>query len=176
MLGGNENLEAIDFLRRLNELTHGVCTGSDHARGGIDGLAAGFAADLHGGLGFSFKWNMGWMHDTLVYMGKDPVHRRFHHNLLTFGPIYVFTENFVLPLSHDEVVHGKRSLLEKMPGDEWQKFANLRLLLSSSGHIQVRSCSSWAASSASPPSGIIANPLSWHLASRSIARRGARML
>jgi 1,4-alpha-glucan branching enzyme len=72
---------------------------------------------------------MGWMHDTLTYMSKDPVHRRFHHNLLTFGPIYAFTENFALPLSHDEVVHGKRSLLDKMPGDDWQRFANLRLLL-----------------------------------------------
>jgi 1,4-alpha-glucan branching enzyme len=82
-----------------------------------------------GGLGFTFKWNMGWMHDTLSYMVKDPVHRQFHHNLLTFGPIYVFSENFVSPLSHDEVVHGKRSLFDKMPGDDWQRFANLRLLL-----------------------------------------------
>ncbi|GAB4126869.1 MAG: hypothetical protein Kow001_22400 [Acidobacteriota bacterium] len=81
-----------------------------------------------GGLGFGMKWDMGWMHDTLSYMSKDPVHRRFHHNNLTFRMLYAFQENFVLPLSHDEVVHGKRSLIAKMPGDDWQKFANLRTL------------------------------------------------
>jgi 1,4-alpha-glucan branching enzyme len=126
--GGNENIEAIAFLQRLNELTHDVCPGSMTLAEESTAWPQVSRPTYQGGLGFSFKWNMGWMHDTLVYMGKDAVHRKYHHNLLTFGPIYAFTENFVLPLSHDEVVHGKRSLLDKMPGDEWQRFANLRLL------------------------------------------------
>jgi 1,4-alpha-glucan branching enzyme len=126
--GGNENLEAVAFLRRLNELTHGVCPGTVTFAEESTAWPQVSRPTYQGGLGFSFKWNMGWMHDTLVYMRHDAVHRRYHHNLLTFGPLYAFTENFVLPLSHDEVVHGKRSLLEKMPGDEWQRFANLRLL------------------------------------------------
>jgi 1,4-alpha-glucan branching enzyme len=126
--GGRENLEAVAFLRRLNELTHGECPGSiTIAEESTSWPAVSRPTDV-GGLGFSMKWNMGWMHDTLKYLGHDPVHRRFHHNVITFGPIYAFSENFVLPLSHDEVVHGKKSLLGRMPGDEWQRFANLRLL------------------------------------------------
>jgi 1,4-alpha-glucan branching enzyme len=126
--GGNENLEAVAFLRRLNELTHGECPGTVTIAEESTAWPAVSRPTDHGGLGFSMKWNMGWMHDTLKYFAHDPVHRRFHHNLLTFGPVYAFTENFVLPLSHDEVVHGKRSLLGRMPGDDWQRFANLRLL------------------------------------------------
>jgi 1,4-alpha-glucan branching enzyme len=127
--GGNENLEAIAFLKRLNEVTHGICPGTITVAEESTAWPQVSRPTYGGGLGFTFKWNMGWMHDTLSYMSKDPIHRQFHHNLLTFGPIYAFTENFVLPLSHDEVVHGKRSLLSKMPGDDWQRFANLRLLL-----------------------------------------------
>ena len=127
--GGNENLEAIAFLKRLNEITHGECPGTVTIAEESTAWPQVSRPTYSGGLGFTFKWNMGWMHDTLKYMTKDPIHRQHHHNLLTFGPIYAFTENFVLPLSHDEVVHGKRSLLDKMPGDDWQRFANLRLLL-----------------------------------------------
>ncbi|MCC7256887.1 MAG: 1,4-alpha-glucan branching protein GlgB [Gammaproteobacteria bacterium] len=126
--GGNENLEAVAFLRRLNELTHGECPGTVTIAEESTAWPAVSRPTEHGGLGFSMKWNMGWMHDTLQYLAHDPVHRRFHHDQLSFGPVYAFTENFVLPLSHDEVVHGKRSLLGRMPGDEWQRRANLRLL------------------------------------------------
>jgi 1,4-alpha-glucan branching enzyme len=126
--GGNENLEAIEFIKQLNVLTHqqypGILTVAEESTswGGVS------RPTYLGGLGFSLKWNMGWMNDTLKYMEHDPVHRKYHHQALTFSMIYAFTENFILPLSHDEVVHGKRSLLDKMPGDLWQKFANLRLL------------------------------------------------
>jgi 1,4-alpha-glucan branching enzyme len=128
VFGGNENLEAIDFLKRLNELCHqehpGVLTAAEESTswGGVS------RPTYLGGLGFSLKWNMGWMNDTLRYLSKNPVYRKYEHGSLTFSMIYAFTENFILPLSHDEVVHGKGSLLDKMPGDIWQKFANLRLL------------------------------------------------
>lgn len=122
--GGNENFEAVEFLRRFNEAIH--------ARGAIS-----FAEESttwpgvshpveDNGLGFTYKWNMGWMNDSLKYMAEDPINRKFHHDKMTFGLTYAFTENFVLPLSHDEVVHGKKSLLRKMPGDQWQEYANLR--------------------------------------------------
>jgi 1,4-alpha-glucan branching enzyme len=127
--GGRENLEAIEFLRQLNTTAYG-----EHAD--IQTVAEESTAwpmvsrpTYLGGLGFGMKWDMGWMHDTLQYMSHDPIHRKFHHNELTFRQIYASTENFVLPLSHDEVVHGKGSLIGKMAGDEWQRFANLRLLL-----------------------------------------------
>ena len=127
--GGRENLEAIDFLRRMNTSVYrdhpGVVTIAEESTAWpqvsrpVDG----------GGLGFGYKWNMGWMHDTLKYIEQDPIHRRYHHDKMTFGLLYAWDENFILPISHDEVVHGKGSLLGKMPGDRWQKFANLRAYL-----------------------------------------------
>jgi len=126
--GGNENLDAIAFLRQLNEVTHGQFPGTMIMAEESTSWPMVSRPTWLGGLGFSMKWNMGWMHDTLAYMSKDPIHRHYHHDMLTFGMLYSFTENFVLPFSHDEVVHGKRSLLHRMPGDEWQRFANLRLL------------------------------------------------
>lgn len=126
--GGNENIEAVEFIKRFNELCHrdapGVLTIAEESTA----WAMVSRPTYMGGLGFSLKWNMGWMHDILEYFTKEPVFRKYHHHLLTFGLIYAFHENFVLVLSHDEVVHGKGSLLGKMPGDIWQKFANLRLL------------------------------------------------
>jgi 1,4-alpha-glucan branching enzyme len=126
--GGRENLDAIDFLQRLNTLTHGEHPGTVTAAEESTSFP-GVSRPVHlGGLGFTYKWNMGWMHDILEYMSKDPVHRRWTHNLLTFSMLYAYSENFILPFSHDEVVHGKRALLDKMPGDAWQRYANLRLL------------------------------------------------
>jgi 1,4-alpha-glucan branching enzyme len=127
--GGRENLEAIAFVRELNVMVHDQFPGALTLAEESTAWPA-VSRPVHlGGLGFSMKWNMGWMNDTLSYLEHDPVHRRFHHNELTFGQLYAYTENFVLPLSHDEVVHGKRSLVGKMPGDAWQQFANVRLLL-----------------------------------------------
>ena len=126
--GGNENLEAIDFLRRFNELAHkfpGAITAAEESTS-----FAGVSRPVYlNGLGFTMKWNMGWMHDMFNYFSQDPVHRKYHHNNITFSLLYAFSENFLLPISHDEVVHGKRSLLSKMPGDVWQKFANVRAFL-----------------------------------------------
>jgi 1,4-alpha-glucan branching enzyme len=126
--GGRENLEAVEFLKRMNEIAYGREPGVTTAAEESTAWPGVSQPTYLGGLGFGFKWNMGWMHDTLTYFQKDPVYRRFHHHTLTFSLMYAFSENFILPLSHDEVVHGKRSLLDKMPGDRWQKFANLRSL------------------------------------------------
>ncbi|HUI37991.1 MAG TPA: 1,4-alpha-glucan branching protein GlgB, partial [Gaiellaceae bacterium] len=126
--GGNEDLDAVDFLRRFNELVHDREPGTISAAEESTAWPGVSRPTYLGGLGFGFKWNMGWMHDTLDYFQREPVHRRFHHHQLTFSLMYAFSENFVLPLSHDEVVHGKGSLLQKMPGDRWQQLANLRAL------------------------------------------------
>jgi 1,4-alpha-glucan branching enzyme len=126
--GGNENLEAIDFLRRFNELAHTVPGAFTVAEESTS--FAGVSRPVYlNGLGFTMKWNMGWMHDMLDYFSKNPIYRKYHHNHITFGLLYAFHENFVLPISHDEVVHGKGSLINKMPGDEWQQFANVRAFL-----------------------------------------------
>jgi 1,4-alpha-glucan branching enzyme len=126
--GGNENLEAIDFVRRFNEVAHtvpGAFTVAEEST-----AFSGVSRPVYlNGLGFTMKWNMGWMHDMLAYFENDPIYRKYHHNNITFSLLYAFTENFVLPVSHDEVVHGKRSLLNKMPGDEWRQFANARAFL-----------------------------------------------
>ena len=124
--GGRENLEAVDFLQTLNDSVRRLCPGAIMVAEESTAWPGVTAATKDGGLGFDYKWNMGWMHDTLRYMSREPVHRKHHHDDMTFGTVYAWTERFILPLSHDEVVHGKGSLLGKMPGDRWQRFANLR--------------------------------------------------
>ncbi len=126
--GGNEHLEAIDFLRKFNEIVYEEGEGAITIAEESTAWPGVSRPTYTGGLGFGFKWNMGWMHDTLFYFSRDPIFRKYHHGVLTFSMMYAYSENFVLSLSHDEVVHGKASLLHKMPGDEWQQFANLRLL------------------------------------------------
>jgi len=126
--GGNEDLDAVGFLKQLNELVHAQEPGTISAAEESTAWPGVSRPTYLGGLGFGFKWNMGWMHDTLAYFQLEPIHRRWHHHELTFSLVYAFTENFILPLSHDEVVHGKGSMLSKMPGDRWQKLANLRAL------------------------------------------------
>ena len=127
--GGRENLDAIDFLKELNAMVHGEFPGALTIAEESTAWPQVSRPTYVGGLGFSMKWNMGWMNDSLRYFQRDPIHRRWHHDELTFGQIYAYSENYVLPFSHDEVVHGKGSLFGKMPGDDWQRFANLRLLL-----------------------------------------------
>ena len=126
--GGRENLEAIDFLRELNTVVHSEHPGAMVIAEESTSWPQVTRPTYLGGLGFSMKWNMGWMNDTLSYIAENPIHRKYHHDKLTFSMLYCFTENFMLPFSHDEVVHGKGSMINKMPGDEWQRFANLRLL------------------------------------------------
>ena len=128
--GGNENLEAIEFLRRLNEAVYGAYPDTQTIAEESTSWPMVSRPTFLGGLGFGMKWDMGWMHDTLAYLQRESIHRRYHHHKFTFRMMYAFNENFMLPLSHDEAVHGKGSLIGKMPGDDWQRFANLRVLLS----------------------------------------------
>ncbi|MDB5412861.1 MAG: 1,4-alpha-glucan branching enzyme, partial [Rubritepida sp.] len=128
--GGRENLESISFLRELSEMIAERCPGKLLIAEESTSFPGVTRKARDGGLGFDFKWNMGWMHDTLSYMERDPIYRQYQHGGMTFGLVYAFSEKFMLPISHDEVVHGKGSLLNKMPGDEWQKLANLRAYLS----------------------------------------------
>lgn len=130
MFGGRENLDAISFLKDLNEAVFREFPDTQTIAEESTAFSNVSRPTYLGGLGFGMKWMMGWMHDTLNYFKQDPIHRRFHHNSITFSIVYAFTENFMLPLSHDEVVHGKGSLIQRMPGDEWQRFANLRLMFS----------------------------------------------
>ncbi|HVL82065.1 MAG TPA: 1,4-alpha-glucan branching protein GlgB [Actinomycetota bacterium] len=164
--GGRENLDAIEFLRRFNEDVYAnhpdVQTYAEEST-----AWPGVSRPTYvGGLGFGLKWDMGWMHDTLHYFQRDPIHRRFHHNNLTFRSLYAFTENFCLPLSHDEVVHGKGSLLGKMPGDEWQRFANLRLLLSYMWTTPAKKLLFMGAEFGQPSEWNHDSQLEWHLLER----------
>ena len=151
--GGNENLEAIDLLKKVNELVHqvpGVITAAEESTS-FPGVSK---PTYLNGLGFTFKWNMGWMHDMLNYFSLDPVYRKYHQNDITFSMVYAFSENFILPISHDEVVYGKRALLDKMPGDEWQRFANARAFMGYMWGHPVRSYCLWGPSGVKPPSGM----------------------
>src|SRR5205085_195401 len=127
--GGRENLEAVSFLKEANETVYGEVPGVITVAEESTAWPAVSRPTYLGGLGFGFKWNMGWMHDTLDYVSREPVHRLYHHHPMTFAMLYAYTEYFILPISHDEVVHGKGSLRRKMPGDRWQQLANVRALL-----------------------------------------------
>ncbi len=173
--GGRENLEAIDFLRALNTMVHGEFPGALTLAEESTSWPAVSRPTYLGGLGFSMKWNMGWMNDTLGYMQHDPIHRRYHHNELTFNQLYAYTENFILPLSHDEVVHGKRSLLDKMPGDAWQKFANLRLLFTYQMTCPGKKINFMGNEFAQGQEWQVSQSLDWYLLERD-QHRGMRML
>ena len=162
--GGRENIEAVEFLRKLNSATQTEMPGTVIIAEESTSWPGVTAPPDGGGLGFTMKWNMGWMHDTLRYLSKDPIHRRHHHNDLTFGALYVNSENFVLPFSHDEVVHGKGSMLQKMPGDDWQQFANLRLLYSYQFTYPGKKLLFQGCEFAQRSEWNFRTPLDWHLA------------
>jgi 1,4-alpha-glucan branching enzyme len=177
--GGRENLEAIEFLRRMNHTVGterpGAITLAEESTA-FPGVSRPPSPDLQsGGLGFHYKWNMGWMHDTLQYSALDPVYRQHHQRQLTFGLMYAFTENFVLPLSHDEVVHGKKSLLGKMPGDAWQRFANLRALYGFMWAYPGKKLLFMGGELAQPTEWADQGSLSWHL-EQDLAHRGVQRL
>jgi len=161
--GGRENLEAIEFLKELNAVTQTEQPGSLLIAEESTSWPQVSRPPEHGGLGFTMKWNMGWMHDTLDYMQFDPIHRKHHHHNITFGLLYAFTENFVLPFSHDEVVHGKGSLLSKMPGDDWQQFANLRLLYTKQFTFPGKKLLFQGLEFGQRTEWDFKNPLDWHL-------------
>jgi 1,4-alpha-glucan branching enzyme len=177
--GGRENLEAIEFLRRMNFIVGterpGAITLAEESTS-FPGVSRPPSADLQsGGLGFHYKWNMGWMHDTLQYAALDPVYRKHHQNQLTFGLMYAFSENFILPLSHDEVVHGKKSMLDKMPGDPWQRFANLRALYGYMWGYPGKKLLFMGCELAQPTEWADTGSLPWHLEGQS-AHQGVQRL
>jgi 1,4-alpha-glucan branching enzyme len=161
--GGNEDLDAVSFLKEVNELVHAHEPGVISAAEESTAWPAVSRPTYVGGLGFGFKWNMGWMHDTLAYFQRDPVYRTFHHHELTFSLVYAWNENFILPLSHDEVVHGKQSLVNKMPGDRWQKLANLRLLFAYMWAHPGKKLLFMGSEFAQSDEWSEARPLDWHL-------------
>jgi 1,4-alpha-glucan branching enzyme len=174
--GGRENLEAVEFVKSLNVAVAHEHPGCFTVAEESTAWAGVTRAVADGGLGFTFKWNMGWMHDTLRYFSRNPIHRRFHQDELTFAQFYEHSERFIMPLSHDEVVHGKRSLLEKMPGDPWQKFANLRLLLAYQWTRPGKKLLFMGSELAPPGEWNFEQSLDWHLAEDPPRRGVARLL
>ena len=157
--GGRQNLGAIECLKQVNLRSYANNPGIMMVAEESTAWPGVTRQVDHDGLGFGYKWNMGWMNDSLHYMQRDPLYRQHHHHELTFSMVYAYSENYILPLSYDEVVHDKGSLIAKMPGDDWQKFANLVLTTHLCGHIQVKSCYSWAVKSHNEMNGTTTSQL-----------------